>query len=59
MFICAELDQSGGCAVWSEYFGLLPPLSTSDAFEIAALAFGVWALAWGVRHIAGLMFNRG
>lgn len=58
MYICAELDASGNCTTWSEYFGLLPPLSTTDALEIAGLAFGVWGLAWAVRQIVGLFINR-
>ena len=58
MYICAELSQQGGCTVWSEYFGLLPPLSIADALELSAYAFGVWALAWGVRQIVGLFINR-
>ncbi len=58
MYICAEVDDFGACSVWSEYFGLLPPLSTSDALEIASLAFTVWAIAWAARQIAGLFVNR-
>jgi len=58
MYICAELDDGGQCAVWSEYFGLLPPLSTGEAVEIAAYAFMVWAVAWGVRQVVALIINR-
>lgn len=58
MYICAELSEQGTCTVWAEYFGLLPPLSVGDALELSALAFGLWALAWGVRQIAGLIINR-
>lgn len=58
MFICAQLSESGTCEVWSEYFGLLPPLSNSDALLIASSAFGVWALAWAVRQLVGLFINR-
>lgn len=58
MYICAELDESGNCVTWSEYFGLLPPLSTDDALVIASLAFGVWGVAWAVRQIVGLFINR-
>ena len=58
MYICAQLDGQGGCSVWSEYFGLLPPLAISDALLIAGAAFGVWGLAWGARQIVGLVINR-
>lgn len=58
MYICAELDQSGGCSVWAEYFGLLPPLSVTDSVLIAASAWGLWALAWGVRQVVVLIINR-
>ena len=58
MYICAELDVNGACSVWSEYFGLLPPLSTFDALQLAGLAFGVWATAWVVRQLVGLFINR-
>lgn len=58
MWICAELSEAGQCTVWAEYFGLLPPLSVSDALFIASAAYGLWGLAWGVRHIVGLVINR-
>ena len=58
MYICASVDQLGNCEVWSEYFGLLPPLSVPDALVIASGAFGVWALAWVVRQLVGLFINR-
>lgn len=58
MYICADVDEFGVCQVWSEYFGLLPPLSTADALLIASSAFGVWALAWAVRQLVGLFINR-
>lgn len=58
MYICAQLSDTGECQVWSEYFGLLPPLSIADALELSALAFVVWAVAWGVRHVVGLFINR-
>lgn len=58
MFICAQLSESGTCEVWSEYFGLLPPLSVADALTISGAAFGVWALAWAVRQLVGLFINR-
>jgi hypothetical protein len=58
MYICAQLSEQGECQVWSEYFGLLPPLSIADALELSAAAFGVWALAWGVRLVVYQFINR-
>ena len=58
MYICAQLSETGQCQVWSEYFGLLPPLSIADALELSALAFGVWAVAWGVRQVVHQLINR-
>lgn len=58
MYICAQVTEAGDCAVWSEYFGLLPPLSVSDALELSSVAFGVWAAVWCVRQVANAILNR-
>lgn len=58
MYVCLELDDNGQCAVWAEQFTLLPSLSTGEAVEIAAYAFMVWAVAWGVRQVVALIINR-
>lgn len=57
---CEESDVSpvtGECAApyWSEDTGILPPLSSADAHQIA-LAIGVlWGLAFCIRQIRKLI----
>lgn len=58
MFLCASVADNGVCESWVPYVGVLPPLSISDAIALSSAAFGVWAIAWGVRQVVGAILNR-
>lgn len=58
MYVCAELSEVGGCSLWVEFYGLLPPLSIPDALMISSGAFGIWGICWAVRLLVLSFINR-
>jgi hypothetical protein len=57
-YLCTALDSTGTtCTTWVASAGLLPALSISDAFTIAACFLGAWALAYTFRYIARMIIR--
>lgn len=60
---CAEADfdaltQTCAQPQWSLDTGGFPPLPVSDALEIGAATLLLWATAYGVRALLGMVRNR-
>jgi len=57
MYLCSSLVD-GVCQEWSEYTGIFPPLTVEEGVTLGLAVGGVWATAWGLRQIVGVLINR-
>ena len=53
-YVCAELIENT-CTTWVVQSGVLPELSTSDAYVVCAAILAVLSLAWGYKKIGQLL----
>ncbi|WP_180012305.1 MULTISPECIES: hypothetical protein [unclassified Acinetobacter] len=54
-YVCVELVENT-CTTWVvQNSGLLPELSTANAYLICAAIFGVLSIAWGFKQIGKLL----
>ena len=53
-YVCAELIENT-CTTWVVQPGVLPELSTSDAYVVCTAILAVLGLAWGYKKIGQLL----
>jgi len=53
-YVCAELIQNT-CTTWVVQSGVLPELSTSEAYVLCGAILAVWGLSWGYKKIGQLL----
>ena len=53
-YVCAVLIENT-CTTWVVQSGVLPELSTSDAYVVCTAILAVLGLAWGYKKIGQLL----
>ena len=53
-YVCAELIQNT-CTTWVVQSGVLPELSTSEAYLLCGAILSVLALSWGYKKLGQLL----
>ena len=53
-YVCAEIIENQ-CTTWVVQSGLLPDLSTDQAYAICSAALAVLIVAWGYKKLAQLL----